>query len=84
MAPKSQMQLGGCRRRKSADRWQRGSQIVVQAKRLKAIAHANFILNLKSKREPLIPARILKQLADLHLPPNAFVYQACLEKLLRG
>ena len=55
-----------------------------QGQRLKAIARANLLLKLKSKQEPLIPAKILKQLADLHLPNNPWVYNVCLRELLRG
>lgn len=55
-----------------------------QGQRLKAVAHATLMLKLKQKREPLIPAKILKQLADLHLPPNPWVYDVCLRELLRG
>jgi len=55
-----------------------------QAERLKALARAKRLLNFKRKSEPVIPDRVLKQLAALNLPANEFVYQACLEKLLRG
>jgi hypothetical protein len=48
-----------------------------------AARHARM-LQVKRGKPPEIPTKILRQLADLNLPPNAFVYQACLEKLLRG
>jgi len=41
------------------------------------------ILNAKAKGEPLIPEAVIKKLAALHLPANEFVYEACLEKLMR-
>jgi hypothetical protein len=53
-------------------------------RRLKAQAQAQRMLALKKNGERLIPDKILRQLASLNLPPNEFVYQACLEKLLRG
>jgi hypothetical protein len=53
-------------------------------RRLKAQAQAQRVLALKKKGERLIPDKILRQLASLNLPPNEFVYQACLEKLLRS
>jgi len=56
-----------------------------QSKRLWAMARARQTLNLKRRGEPLIPESVLKKLAALNLPEaNQFVYQACLEKLLRG
>jgi len=42
------------------------------------------MLRLRQKGEKLIPNEILAKLAALNWPPNEFVYQACLEKLLRG
>ena len=54
-----------------------------QAKRQKAQERAQRLLNLKKQREPLIPDKVLKRLASLGLPPSEFVYQACLEKLMR-
>jgi hypothetical protein len=54
------------------------------SKRLWALARAKRLLNLKKQGEPMIPDSVLKQLASLNLPANEFVYQACLEKLLRG
>src|SRR5262245_9868431 len=54
------------------------------AKRWNDAMRRKRLLNLKCKNGPLIPQSVLKQLAALNLPPNEFVYQACLEKLLRG
>ena len=51
---------------------------------MKAMMRQQRAFNLKAKREKLIPTNVLKRLASLNLPPNEFVYQACLEKLLRG
>jgi hypothetical protein len=45
--------------------------------------HARM-LQAKKTGTPEIPAKVLKQLASLNLPPIPFVYEACLEKLLRG
>jgi hypothetical protein len=50
---------------------------------MRARGHAVRMLTLKRNRAPLIPAAVLKRLAALNLPPDAFVYEACLEKLLR-
>ena len=43
-----------------------------------------LVRELRRAREPLIPEAVLKKLAALNLPANEFVYQACLEKLLRS
>ena len=62
--------------RKQAVRWN---------ERRNAIAHrAALIRELRRAGNPLIPESVLKRLAALQLPPNEFVYQACLEKLLRS
>jgi len=53
-----------------------------QAERLKALARAKRLLNFKRKSEPVIPDRVLKQLAKLNLPPNPWVYDVCLRELL--
>ena len=56
-------------------------------KRLEGIrAKATHARILRAKRagERAIPDKILRQLAALNLPPNPFVYEACLEKLMRG
>src|SRR5262245_11661235 len=53
-----------------------------QAERLKALARAKRLLNFKRKHEPVIPDRVLKQLAKLNLPPNPWVYDVCLRELL--
>jgi hypothetical protein len=50
----------------------------------KARARQARMLQAKKTGERVIPDGILKKLAALNLPPNEFVYQACLEKLLRG
>ena len=54
-----------------------------QAERLKALARAKRLLNFKRKQEPVIPDRVLKQLAKLNLPPNPWVYDVCLRELMR-
>jgi hypothetical protein len=51
---------------------------------LKARSRQAHRLQAKRNGKPEIPDGILKKLAALNLPPNPFVYQACLEKLLRG
>ena len=43
-----------------------------------------LVRELRRARKPLIPDSVLAKLAALNLPPNEFVYQACLEKLLRS
>jgi len=55
-----------------------------QGQRLKELERAQRMLNAKKNGKPAIPDKILRRLASLNLPPNEFVYQACLEKLLRG
>jgi hypothetical protein len=50
----------------------------------KARARHARMLQAKKTGTPEIPAKVLKQLASLNLPPIPFVYEACLEKLLRG
>ena len=51
---------------------------------LKAAARRGRMLQAKRNGERAIPDKILRQLAALNLPPNPFVYEACLEKLMRG
>jgi hypothetical protein len=42
-------------------------------------------LTARRNREPLIPDDVLEKLAALRIPEaNQFIYQACLEKLLRN
>jgi hypothetical protein len=50
---------------------------------LLAARHARMLRAKKTGR-PDIPNKVLKQLGALNLPPNPWVYEACLEKLLRG
>jgi hypothetical protein len=52
--------------------------------RLKAQARQQRILAAKKTGTPEIPTKILKQLAELNLPPNPWVYSVCLDALLRG
>ena len=55
-----------------------------QSKRFAALSRAQRQFNARRKGEPIIPDKILRKLAALHLPEaNQFVYQACLEKLMR-
>jgi hypothetical protein len=42
------------------------------------------MLRAKKTGKPDIPDKIMKQLGALNLPPNPWVYEACLEKLMRG
>jgi hypothetical protein len=49
---------------------------------LLAARHARTLLRAKKSKH--IPDKVLKQLGALNLPPNPFVYEAVLEKLLRG
>jgi hypothetical protein len=51
---------------------------------MKATMIRGRVLQAKRNRAPEIPDKILKQLGSLNLPPNPFVYEAVLEKLLRG
>jgi hypothetical protein len=55
-----------------------------QGERLKAAARRQWRLNLLAKREPLIPADVLKKLAEMHLPANKKLYTAHLKALLDG
>jgi hypothetical protein len=55
-----------------------------QAQRLAAIGRRKLRLNRLAKGEPVIPANVLKKLAALQLPANPWVYQVCLEALLRS
>ena len=54
-----------------------------KVKALLAARHARM-LRAKKPGKPDIPDKIMKQLGSLGLPPNPWVYEACLEKLLRG
>jgi hypothetical protein len=54
-----------------------------KARALLAARHARM-LRAKKTGKPAIPDEIMKQLGALNLPPNPFVYEAVLEKLLRG
>jgi hypothetical protein len=54
----------------------------VQARRLKAMARARRILNLKKAGRPLIADRILKALAAAELPLQKAAYQQKLRELL--
>jgi len=51
---------------------------------MKAALRRGRMLKAKRDGERAIPDKILRQLASLNLPPNPFVYEACLEKLMRG
>ena len=51
---------------------------------MKAKARQAKMLQAKRTGERAIPDGILRKLAALNLPPNPFVYEACLEKLMRG
>ena len=51
---------------------------------MKAAVRRGRMLQAKRTGERAIPDKILRQLAALNLPPNPFVYEACLEKLMRG
>ena len=51
---------------------------------MKEAVRRGRMLRAKRDGERVIPDKILKQLAALNLPPNPFVYTACLEKLMRG
>jgi hypothetical protein len=55
-----------------------------QSARFAAMGRAKRLFNLKRHKGEMIPAEVLRKLASLNLPANEFVYQACLEKLLRG
>jgi hypothetical protein len=54
-----------------------------KARALLAARHARM-LRAKKTGKTDIPDKIMKQLGSLNLPPNPFVYEAVLEKLLRG
>ena len=51
---------------------------------MKAKARRGRVLQAKKTKTPDIPDKILKQLASLNLPPNPWVYQVCLDALMRG
>jgi hypothetical protein len=57
---------------------------VRNGRRLAAMGRAKRLFNIKRQKGEMIPAEVLRKLASLNLPANEFVYQACLEKLLRG
>jgi hypothetical protein len=52
--------------------------------RQKAKARHARMLQAKKNGTPEIPAKVLKQLASLNLPPNPWVYSVCLDALMRG
>jgi len=51
---------------------------------LKVRARQERILQAKKSGKPEIPDRILKKLAALNLPNDPWVYQVCLDALMRG
>ena len=50
---------------------------------IRARARQARILEAKRTGERVIPDKFLRQLAAFNLPPIKFVYDACLEKLMR-
>jgi len=50
---------------------------------MKAAARRGRMLKAKRDGERVIPDKFLRQLAAFNLPPIKFVYDACLEKLMR-
>jgi hypothetical protein len=55
-----------------------------QARRIAALGRQRRMLQIKQSREALIPNRVLKALAALHLPRDPKLYTAKLQELLRG
>jgi hypothetical protein len=55
-----------------------------QAQRMREAAEVARRLQVKRTGKPEIPAKVLKQLASLNLPPNPWVYSVCLDALMRG
>jgi hypothetical protein len=53
-----------------------------QAKRIRELARQKRMLQIKQNRQALIPNRVLKALAALHLPRDKDVYNARLRELL--
>jgi hypothetical protein len=51
------------------------------ANRLKPGRH-RLRMMAATKKQPLVPERVLQKLAELKLPPNPWVYQVCLRELL--
>jgi hypothetical protein len=51
---------------------------------MKAKMRRGRVLQVKRNGKKDIPDKIMKQLGSLNLPPNPFVYEAVLEKLMRG
>ena len=51
---------------------------------LRAGARQERILQAKRSGKPEIPDKILKKLAALNLPNDRWVYQVCLDALMRG
>ena len=51
---------------------------------LKAKARQARILQAKRSGKPDIPTEVLQKLASLRLPNNPWVYQVCLDALMRG
>src|SRR5215470_3610 len=50
---------------------------------MKAKVRRGRVLQAKRTKTPEIPDKFLRQLAAFNLPPIKFVYDACLEKLMR-
>ena len=50
---------------------------------MKAAIRRGKMLQAKRTGERAIPDKFLRQLAAFNLPPIKFVYEACLEKLMR-
>jgi len=50
---------------------------------IKARARQARMMEAKRTGERVIPDKFLRQLAAFNLPPIKFVYEACLEKLMR-
>ena len=50
---------------------------------IKARARQARMMEAKRTGESVIPDKFLRQLAAFNLPPIKFVYEACLEKLMR-
>jgi hypothetical protein len=51
---------------------------------LKAQARRARMLQAKKTGKPDIPMEVLQKLASLRLPNNPWVYQVCLDALMRG
>jgi len=55
-----------------------------QAQRMKAALRQKRSLAAKKNGQRMIPDRVLRKLAALNLPNNPWVYNVCLDALLRG